>query len=79
MADTKIGEITHFFDKISVAIIKLEKPLKKGETIKIGEVEQTVDSMQVDRADIEEGAPGQEVGVKVSAKVREGDDVYKAE
>jgi hypothetical protein len=65
MADTKIGEITHFFDKISVAIIKLEKPLKKGETIKIGEVEQTVDSMQVDRADI--------------AKVREGDDVYKAE
>ena len=79
MADTKIGEITHFFDKISVAIIKLEKPLKKGETIKIGEVEQTIDSMQVDHADIEEGTPGQEVGVKVSEKVREGEEVYKAE
>jgi len=77
MADTKIGEITHFFDKISVAIIKLEKPLKKGETVKIGEVEQIVDSMQVDRADIEEGAPGQEVGIKVSAKVKEGEEVYK--
>ena len=36
-----------------------------------------MDSMQVDRADIEEGAPGQEVGIKVSAKVKEGEEVYK--
>ncbi|MDH4358738.1 MAG: hypothetical protein OEV37_02205 [Candidatus Berkelbacteria bacterium] len=79
MADTKIGVITHYFDKIGVGIIKLEAPLKKGETIKIGEVEQVVDSMQVDHKDIDEGQPGQEVGVKVSAKVREGEEVYKVE
>ena len=79
MADTKMGEVTHFFDKISVAIVKLEKPLRKGDKIKIGETEQTVDSMQVDRADIEEGEPGQEVGIKVSEKVREGVEVYKVE
>ena len=78
MADAKIGKITHFFDKISVAIIKLEAPLKKGETIKIGEAEQTVDSMQVDHNDVEEGTSGQEVGIKVSAKVREGEEVYRA-
>lgn len=79
MADTKIGVITHYFDKISVGIIKLEAPLKKGETIKIGEVEQPVDSMQVDHQDIDEAKPDQEVGVKVSQKVREGDEVYKVE
>ncbi len=79
MADTKIGRITHYFDKIAVGIIKLDEPLKKGETIKIGEVEQPVDSMQVDHQDIDEGKPGQEIGVKVSQKVREGDEVYKVE
>jgi len=79
--ETKVGEVTHFFDKIGVAIIKLEKMLKKGDTIKIKgnttDLEQTVDSMQVDHADIEEASPGDEIGIKVSDKVREGDEVYK--
>jgi len=79
MADTKIGKITHYFDKISVGIIKLEAPLKKGDTIKIGEAEQPIESMQVDHKDIDEGKPGDEVGVKVSQKVREGEEVYKVE
>ena len=83
MADEKkIGEITHFFDKISVGIIKLEDTLKRGETIKIKgattDLEVPVDSMQVDRAEIDEGKAGDEVGVKVSGKVREGDEVFKA-
>lgn len=82
MAEQKIGEITHFFDKISVAIIKLEKPLSKGDTIKIKgattDLEVVVDSMQVDRTDIEQGEEGQEIGIKVSDKVREGDEVFKA-
>lgn len=82
MASEKIGEITHYFDKIAVAIVKLEKPLKKGDSIKIKgattELDQTIDSMQVDRADIEQGEVGQEVGIKVSDKVREGDEVFRA-
>jgi len=81
MAEAKIGEITHFFDKIQVAIIKLDKPLKKGDKIKIKgsttDLEEDIESMQVDHADIEEADKGDEVGIKVTGKVREGDDVFK--
>ena len=82
MSEQKIGEITHYFDNIGVAIIKLSAPLKKGESVKIKgqttDFEEKIASMQVEHADIEEAKVGDEVGVKVSQKVREGDDVLKA-
>jgi putative protease len=81
MAEDKIGVVTHYFDQIQVAIVKLDKPLKKGDKIKIagaaGDFELVVDSMQVDRADIEEADKGDEIGIKVSEKAREGNIVYK--
>ena len=83
MAEEKIGKITHYFGNISVGIIGLSQDLKLGDKIKIkgahGEIEQTVDSMQIDRQDVSEGKVGQEVGVKVSGKIREGDEVFKIE
>ena len=83
MADKKIGTITHFFDNISVGIIELEDSLKVGDTIRIEgattNFEQEVTSMQYDHEDIESGDSGQEVGIKVDEKVREGDEVYLVE
>jgi len=83
MAEKKIGEITHYFDKIGVAIVKLSAPLKVGENIKVkgatSDFEQTVESMQVNHADVESAESGQELGIKVSEKAREGDDVLKVE
>ncbi|MCX6809531.1 MAG: hypothetical protein NTZ65_02165 [Candidatus Berkelbacteria bacterium] len=80
--EEKIGEVTHFFDKISVAIIKFAKPLKVGEKIKIKgattDFEQTVDSMQLEHESIEAAEAGQELGIKTTEKTREGDEVYKA-
>ena len=65
-----------------MAIIKLEAPLKKGDKIRIKgnttDLEEDVASMQIDRADIDEAKEGDEVGIKVSEKVREGDEVFKA-
>ncbi len=82
MAEDKIGKVTHFFDKIQVAIVKLEKPLKVGEKIKIKgnttEVEEVVESMQVEHAKIEQAEIGDEVGIKVAGRVREGDTVFLA-
>lgn len=83
MADKKIGTITHFFDKISVGIVKLDEPLKKGSKIRIEagttNFEQEVTDMQFDHQDIEDGKKGQEVGIKVDEKVREGDSVFLVE
>lgn len=83
MAEEKpIGVVTHYFGHINVAIVKLTKPLKVGETLKFKghttDFEQKADSMQYDHADIESGKKGQEVGIKVKELVREGDEVYLA-
>ncbi len=78
----ELGEIVGFFAVPSAAIIKINKgTLKLGDTIWIGghttDLKETVGSMQIDRTAITEGKVGQEVGVKVSARVRRNDKVYK--
>ena len=76
-----IGKITHYYSKIGVGIIELSETLKAGETIKIKghstDLEQIIDSMQVNHEAVEEAKKGDVIGVKVSDHVREGDEVYK--
>lgn len=77
----EIGRINHYFSKIGVAVVELSDKLSVGDRILIRgmttNVEQTVDSMQIDRVDIESGEAGKSVGLKVEDRVREGDSVYK--
>jgi len=81
MADTKIGKVVHFYDKISVAIIKLDKVLKVGDKIKFvkgeDEFEQTVDSMEDDHKSVKTAKKGVEIGIKVSQPAKENTQVYK--
>jgi len=75
-----IGEITHYFGHISVAVVKLSENIKKGVKVSIEgattNFEQAFDSMQIDRKDVEEATKGQSIGVKVNDKVRVGDKVF---
>ena len=77
----EIGQVTHFFSKISVAVIELKKPLKVGDTIAIKgpttDFEQPVDSMQIEHKDVQKAEAGQSIGLKVAQRVRETDIVYK--
>ncbi len=81
MEKKEIGVITHYFGKISVAAIKLSDELCVGDKISIEgahtNFEQTVDSMQIEHQSIEKAKAGDEVGIKVAERVREGDRVYK--
>lgn len=83
MAEEKlIGEITHYFGKIGVAVLKLTKgSLKVGETIHLvghgADFTQTVDSMQVEHKNVEEAKKKDDVGLKVNDVVKEGVEVYK--
>lgn len=77
-----IGKVSHYFDKIGVAVIELDVPLKVGETIRIvgGEATdftQEVESMEVEHEKIKKAKKGDSVGLKVKEKVREGYKVYK--
>jgi putative protease len=77
----EIGRITHFFSKISVAVIELKATLSVGDTIAIKgpttDFEQTVDSMQIEHKSVQKAERGQSIGLKVAERVRETDIVYK--
>lgn len=78
-----IGQVTHYFSNIEVAVINLSAPLKAGDKIRItgGEAtdfEQKVESMQVDHKPVKSAKKGDSVGMKVAEQVRDGYKVYKA-
>ena len=82
MADLKIGKVTHYYDKISVAIIELDSDLASGEKIKFvrgGEdlFEQKVKSMQIEHEKIEKAKKGDVIGLKVDKELKEGAEVFK--
>jgi putative protease len=77
----EIGRVTHFFSKISVAVIELTAPLAVGDTIAVKgpttDFEQVVESMQIEHQNVQRAEAGQSVGLKVTQRVRETDMVYK--
>jgi translation elongation factor EF-1alpha len=77
-----IGKVTHYFNKISVAIIEItDGELAVGDTIHIKghttDFIQLVNSMQVEHEKIEEAKKGDNIGLKVDNPVHEKDEVYK--
>jgi len=83
MSEKKIGEVTHFFDHISVGVVKATGPIKVGDKIHFKghttDFEQEIEEMQFDHKSIQSAKKGQEFGLKVKEQVREGDDVLRAE
>lgn len=78
----KVGTVTHFYGKIGVAIIDLSGTLKVGDRIKFEngtEVEQTVESMQVEHKQVEEAKKGDMIGLKVAEKIHKGATVSLVE
>lgn len=74
-----------YYPKISVAEVRIvNNPMKIGDTIHIigkttGVVRQKVESMQIDRQNIQIAERGMVVGLKTAERVREGDKVYVME
>ena len=84
MNGSKIGTVTHYYEKIKVAIIDLASDLKVGDNIKFvrgGEdlFEQKVESIQIEHNNIDAAKAKDVVGLKVDNEVKEGSEVYKIE
>ncbi|MCX8052293.1 MAG: EF-Tu/IF-2/RF-3 family GTPase [Armatimonadetes bacterium] len=80
--EEKIGRVTHYFSKLGVAAVQIERGrLRRGDHVHIvghtTDLEQVVDSMELDHHPIDEAVAGQNIGLKVVDHVREHDDVYK--
>ena len=76
-----IGKVAHCFTKIGVGVIELSDELEVGDRVSIEgtttNLQQTVDSMQIEHENVKRAGSGQSVGMKVEQRVREGDLVYK--
>ena len=77
-----IGVVTHYYGKLAVAIVKFNQAFSSGSPVRFlgatTDFEETVNSMEYDHKAIEAAKKGQEVGIKVGQKVREGDEVFGA-
>lgn len=76
-----IGKVTHYYDKIGVAIIDLTTgTLKVGQQVKFKhgdeEFTQTVNSLQVEHKAVEEVKAGDAFGLKVDQPVDEGAEIF---
>ncbi len=76
-----IGKVIHYYPKISVAAVILEDHIAKGDRIHIrgphDDMHQSVTSIEIEHMPIEEAGPGQDVGIKVTERVHEGDVVFR--
>ena len=79
--EVKIGTVTHFYTRLSVAIIELTDELNIGDSIHIkghtSDFTQTVESMQVEHEGVTSAKAGDAIGLMVSEHAREGDEVFK--
>ncbi len=76
-----IGLVTHYFPHVRAAVIKLKDTLSAGETIKIKghttNFTQAAASIQINRVSIPKAKKGDEIGLQVGSRVRQGDKVFK--
>ena len=79
--EEEIGRVRDYFARIGVAGIDLTGKLKVGDTIHIHghttDITQVVDSMQIERENVQEAGAGKSVGIKVPDRCRSGDHVFK--
>ena len=78
----KVGKVTHYYDKIGVAIVELIGTLSVGDKVKFvrgGEdlFTQEVDSIQIEHEKVDSAKKGDAVGLKTKEMVKEGAEVFK--
>lgn len=75
-----VGVVTHYFNKISVAVVRLDEELFLNDWILVEgpytQFEQQVGSMQIEHQPIEKGLPGEEIALKMLEPVRVGDEMF---
>lgn len=77
----RVGTISHYFNKIGVAVIETSHRMQAGERVSIEgattNFKQKVRSMQHNNKKIEVATRGKSIGLKVNHKVRRKDIVYR--
>jgi len=80
MSGTRIGTVSHFFDRISVAVIELTGKLRLGDTVHFlgtsTDFKQEVTSLQIEHQTVSEAGPG-EVAMKTIQPAHPNAAIFK--
>jgi len=84
MGRQEIGTVFHYYTKAGVAALQLTAgELSVGDTIMIEgpstSITMEVESLQIEHQSVQKATAGQNVGIKVPERARQGDKVYKIE
>ncbi len=81
MAEEQVAVVVKYFAKPSVAALRIQGAVKKGDTLHFHgtttDFKQKITSMEIDNKPVEEVNAGDMVGIKTDERVRENDRVYK--
>ena len=82
MGEQRIGEVVKYFSKPGVAAVKItDGEIEIGNTLKITghttNLTMPLDSMEVNNQKVSRAAAGDYIGIRVTDRVRPGDEVFK--
>ena len=82
--EQRVGRVSHYYNRIGVAVIDLEAPLRVGDTIKFvrggeDQFQQEVESMQLEHEPVEKAEGGDSIGVQTIEEIKNGAEVYLVE
>ena len=79
--EVEIGKVTHYYNHLQVAVLKLNDSLKLGDRIHVlghsTDLVERVTSMEVNHHVVVWVNPGEDVAIKVNEPVREHDVVFR--
>ena len=79
--EQEVGKVVGYFARIGVAAVEATGEFSVGDTLHYkghtSDFTAPVATMQIEGADVERVGPGDQVGIKVPERVRDGDLVYR--
>ena len=83
MPEKLVGKVSHYFDKVGVAVLSLSHDIKIGDEIHLvghqADFTQKVESMQIEHKQVSQAKAGDDIGLKVEQKIKPGTEVYLVE
>lgn len=81
MEETLVGRVSHYYTRICVAAVDLQGSLRAGDIVwirgKHTDFVQRATSMEIQHQPVLQAEAGQDIGLLVDHRVRQGDQVYK--
>jgi putative protease len=76
-----VGRVTHWFPHVNAAIVLLSGELRVGDTVQFHghttDFRHRVSRLEIEHAPVQSARAGQTVGIQVTERVREHDEVFK--